>query len=251
MREKTIVMIRFKSRKLTVQEYLDFSKVVLQTLQPLHPIFENLCSWGHKASHWTFLDKNLTNFDTIVFEHINDTDYTYINKDENDKKMHLDSYDSTGFLNSYSNTKKEKEGQVSVDIADGKGEGIGHINIEFPKVGYDEFYTESFCIQLLETLIKLTNAEYANVLTRPLRSNVAQLYGKFWIGWFTYFSNNGVYNHLPKVKTLQRSIINEGTLFWIDSTQPDNMDAYEIEQAKEIKKTLETSQLLENHYSFS
>ncbi|MBU2946292.1 Imm52 family immunity protein [Zobellia uliginosa] len=244
MREEIFLKVQFKSRRLTLQEYLNFSKTVLKALQPIHPIFENMCSWGFSADAWCCFDNNLKDFDNVVFEQLKDEELAFINEDKLDKELRYQSYSHIGFSNAYSNTKNEKDGKVSVTISDGKGIGNGFINIEFPQWGYDIFCTDSFCTTLMKVLINLTNAEYSVIVTDTLYDNVDQINDEFWVGWITYFSNKEVLKYLPKRNDIIENNLFDGALFIIDTDKPCNMGEREISIAKEIKERLELSKLL-------
>jgi len=237
MREEIILMARYKSRKLTAKEYLDFSKKVLLALRPIHPIFRNLCGWGTEAHHWHCFKHDLSDFDEIVLKQIDDKNRAFINEDKNDKNLCLNSYSYSTFSNSYSNTKEVIDGRVTISISDGKEKGLGFINIKFPQVNYPEFNDISFCKNLIEKCIELTHAEYAVILPNSLRENVEKIEGKFWVGSFTYFSRNEIFNLLPKETNKEK--LSKGTLFWLFNEKASVVDNNKIDEAIKIKENLE------------
>lgn len=224
--EEISLIIRFKNRTLTVREYIEFSKRILIKLENLHPIFQNLFGWGHDTNLFSNskLDKN--NFEEIVFHQINDKDVAYDNVDVNDKNMHWNSTSWIDFSNSYSNTKKSEEGQITVKIScGGTVSKTGSLIIDFPNYNYPEFKNYSFVSNLMKICIGFFDTvEYAVIISNLFRKKVRSEKTKMWIGWITYVPNISVFNMLPSF--IHKEYINEGVLFSISETPPliDNRD---------------------------
>lgn len=227
-----ILMVRYKPRRLTAKEYIDYSKKVLSELCNLHPIFKNLCGWGKKPTDWYCFNPSFDDFDSVVLSQIEDNELAYINEDKTNKNLEWNSYSPIGFLNSYSNTKKEKEGKVSVKILDGSDNWTGHINIDFPTINYPDFNQLDFCMKLLQVCVELTQAEYAVILPSRLRKEVEKI-NKYWIGWITFFRGD-----IQASGTENNYQFGNGSIFFLPVENYTMTTETEIQNALKIRENM-------------
>lgn len=176
------------------------------------------------------------NFDEIVFEQIRDNSIAYQNPDPNNKEFAWQSKSFIGYSNSYSNTTRTKEGQVTVKINCGIDNRSGVLIIEFPQYNYPQFWDYSFIRRLFLRCISLVNADYGCVISDELMSLVKKDKDKIWIGWFTYLKNNEVDDLLPT--DLMKEKTENGIVFTLSKTMPQFTDQKIIDKALNIRIVL-------------
>lgn len=170
--ENYSIILYFNSKSLTARDYIDFSKNILLKLKETDPIFTHLFGWGKKANARKQIASDMRNFDEIVFEQIRDNSIAYQNPDPNNKEFAWQSKSFIGYSNSYSNTTRIKEGQVTVKINCGMDNRSGVLIIEFPQYNYPQFCDYSFIRRLFLRCISLVNADYGCVISDELMSLV-------------------------------------------------------------------------------
>ena len=241
--EEISLIIRFKNRVLTVKEYIEFSRIILVKLENTHPIFQNLFGWGHENNLLSNFELDKSDFGEIVFNQINNKDIAYNNFDFNNRDMHWDSTSWIDFSNSYSNTKKQEDGQVTVKIScGGTTSKTGSLMIDFPICNYPEFKKYSFVSNLMKVCIGLFDkVEYAVVISNLFRRKVRTEKTKMWIGWITYIPNVSVFNILPSF--IHKEYINEGVLFSLSEVPPLIQNG-DVEVAIRIRNELQTCGIL-------
>lgn len=241
--EEISLIIRFKNRILTVEEYIEFSKIILIKLENIHPIFQNLFGWGHEINLLSNFKLDKNDFKEVVFNQINDKDIAYNNIDSNNKDMHLDSRSWIDFSNSYSNTKKQEDGQITVKIScGGTTSKTGSLIIDFPIYNYPEFKKYTFVSNLMKICIGLfDDVEYAVVISNLFRRKVRSEKTNMWIGWITYIPNISVFNILPSF--IHKEYFNKGVLFSFSEIPPliQNKD---VEVAIRIRNELQIRGIL-------
>lgn len=235
MKETIEIVTRFTSPIMTAEQYIKFSKKILLHLSKFHSIFETINSWGNKPSSWTEINRDFSNFDTVVFQHIYDEEINYKNPD-NKKGFFLNSTSWAGFSNSYSNTKKPQDGKFSISIGAGDENNTGFINIKLPQVGYDEFYQIKSVKSLILHILKIVQLKSAYVFTDSLFDQVVDFGCPYdtQIGWLNFFEDKSVTAHLKDISLEQ---VNEGCFFWFsDTIDTPSLDI--IEKAIHIRNLL-------------
>ncbi|GEN66005.1 hypothetical protein [Chryseobacterium rhizosphaerae] len=235
---KRLIIIRFKNKMMTPREYIAFSKEILLKLESFHPVFKNLFGWGTEPTSKSIFNKDKSNFEEIVFSQIADPELAYINRDEADKTMHLDSYSRSHYGNSYSNIEKVDDGRVTVNITCGSNEKeVGNFFIELPTAELSEFGDLHFvsklfklCLEFFETPI------YGVVITEDFRRRVRKSEFSYWIGLINYFSSKDLFNTLPS-STIKEHFLN-GTLFYLDAKIDFSENEEMVNRALQIRDLL-------------
>jgi hypothetical protein len=244
MKEGYILMTRFKSPVMTAGEYLQFSKRILSELAAFDNCFKNMHGWGTTAKAWSGFKPDLSDFDPIVLKQIEDKEIRYENPDPNNWDITPDSKCFVHYSNSYSNTKKIKEGQITVTISAGSNglNRIGILNIEFPEFNYSQFQEYGFVNRLLKKCIELTDAKYAVVMPNNYLIKQESKENNSWVGWQTYLADQQVAGYLPQ--EINRELFNRGVIFSLDKNIVYSDNDTAINKAIEIRNILETKGLL-------
>ena len=242
MQDETYLMIVFKDRPMTAREFIAFNKKILMELETYNPMFQNLFGWGFAEDALSYFKSDKSDFEEILSRQINFKESAYINDDPNDKEMHLDSYSYTGYSNSYSNTEKTKEGQLTVFIRGGEDErkSSALLRIDFSRYNYPEFQDREFVTQLLQKSLGFFDEVIcAFVISVPFRREVDPYENNPYdiaIGWINYLPVPEIYDLLPD--GVEKEHYENGTLFSISEVPASVEDAKIVKKAIQIRDTL-------------
>lgn len=217
MKEKIEIITHFNSPIMTAKEYIDFSRLIMKHLKDFHPIFEKIYSWGSQSTSWTEIEKDFSNFDSTVFQHIYDQEINY--KNPNSEKEFLpESISWAGFSNAYSNTKNAKDIKYSVSIGAGGEDGLGFINFQLPQLHFEEFYQSEIIKSLIQHLLHVVDINTAYAITDGLFDQVVDFEKPYdvQIGWLNFFTNKKILMHLPG--DIPKELTDNGCFFWLAET---------------------------------
>ncbi len=232
------LILRIKNVELTPKEYINISKDILLALEEFDDVFKNFFGWGKNASSRSYFKSDKSDFEQIVFGHIKDEEIVYYNTDKTDKEMRWDSKSRLPYTNSYSNTTKIKEGQITITFSMGSiNDKLGNFLISFPKYNYPKFSDRAYVELLFKKCLSMFEVEYGVVISNEFRNQVKLNNHKRWVGWMTYFKDVEIYNVLPA--EIEKEIYQLGTLFTMSKDRPDSNNK------QLIKKTIEISELLQ------
>lgn len=245
--EEYKILTKFKSPAMTVSQYLQFSREVLTELAAFDDCFKNLHGWGTTAKAWSGFKPDWSDFEEIVFKQIADDKIRYENSDPENVNFTFDSMSFIGYNNSYSNTKKAKEGQVTVDISAGSTgkDKMGYVNIQFPEVNHPQFQDPDFVNRLFKKCIEIVDPEYAVVISNPFRQKVKKEEIDFWIGWQTYLANKEIEKYLPT--SVNKEFFNRGVIFIMDGSIVYSNNEIAISKAIETRDKLSSKGFLNFH----
>jgi hypothetical protein len=234
------VLIRFPNREMTAKEYILFSKDILLQLQHFADDFKTLYAWGAEANAGVYLKEDLSDFESVVFSQLNDTEIAYSNPDKSNKKFTMDSKCFIGYSNSYSTNKDYKQQQITVTIGAGKENlkngDMGILNFEFSK-SLQPNLDLSYLLKLLEFSINLVNPYYVTVISNELRRKVSINNENYWIGWINYFADKEVLNLLPaNINT--KLLFDKGVCFWLSEKMPASTDEDIVQKALQIRENI-------------
>jgi hypothetical protein len=235
------LVLYFKSPTMTVREYIDFSKDILTKLAKFDPIFRHLFGWGMKANARRQIAPDMSDFDEIVYNQIDDKSIAYSKPDANNNEFTWDSTCFIGYRNSYSNTTRVKEGKISITIDAGKDTHPGILIIKFPEYNYHRFNDYQFVRNLFLTCIEMLNPIYGHIISDGLIDINHHDKNEIYIGWFTYLSKKHILKKLPK--DIQIEDMQNGTLLLSSEEIPDTTDTEVEYRIKEITKSLINEQL--------
>lgn len=236
MKEKIEIITRFNSPIMTAKEYIDFSRSIIQHLKDFHPIFETVYSWGGQATSWTEIEKDFSNFDSTVFQHIYDREINY--KNPNSEKEFLpESISWAGFSNAYSNTKKAKDIKYSVSVGAGGEDGLGFINFQLPQLHFEEFYHSETIKSLIQHLFQVVNIGTAYAITENLFDQIVDFEKPYdvQVGWLNFFTNKKILMNLPG--DISKELTGDGCFFWLAETI-GNCSAETVKTATKIRDIL-------------
>ncbi|GHT15295.1 hypothetical protein FACS189426_22740 [Bacteroidia bacterium] len=241
------LIIHFKSPTMTAREYLDFSKNILIRLAEFDSIFRDLFGWGTKANARRQIDPSLNDFYEIVFKQIEDKTIAYENPDPDNKNFTLDSKCFIGYGNSYSNTTRKKDGQITVSIEAGKDTQTGILIIEFPECNFIRFNEYAYVRSLFQKCIQMLNPVYGYIISDAIIELNNADRNESEIGWFTYLGEKNILNILPDY--IYKEELENGTLFLLSKDIPDVSNRETEYKIKEIRKSLMKKNLLniKNH----
>ena len=234
MREKRLILSRFLTNKLTVEEYIALSRKILDNLRDVHPIFSKLHSWGKTKDSWTEININDKEFRKTVFEHIKDEKIKYENQDSKDIRMSYASKCFKGFRNSYSNTKIEEEGKITISIDAGGRNGIGILNVQFPKINYEDFKDIALVKKIMSAIIKATNPEFIAYTSEEFMDQYYKKDYKFHLGYANYFKDKDVINYLPSDTEIES--FEKGLVFGLSegySLEKDRLNSDEVSNLRD------------------
>lgn len=235
---KRLIIIRFRNKMMTPREYIAFSKEILLKLEAFHPVFKNLFGWGHESNSRKGFNEDKSNFEEVVFSQIADPKLVYINKDINDKIMHLDSYSRSDYGNSYSNIENMDSSKITVNITCGSNEKkIGNFFIELPTSELSECNDLKFVDRLFKFCLELFEEPiYGVVITENFRRKVRKSEFSYWIGLITYFQDNNIYNLLPS--SISKDHFLKGTLLYLSSENVFSEDDEIVNKAIQVRDLL-------------
>ncbi|WP_108867168.1 hypothetical protein [Aquimarina aquimarini] len=238
--EEYILQIKFKNKAITPREYIAKSKQILIELENFDPIFKDFFGWGKTAKAKKEFKSDKSDFENIVFEQIKNDKIVYYNDDPNDKKMYLDSKSWLPYSNSYSNTTKVNDGQITIAITYGDTKkDIGVFLIKFPKCNYKEFSDYNFIKELMIKCTSFFDSIYTVVISHDFIDKVLDKNKKFWIGWMTYIKNQNILNELSSSNFLyQKEHMYEGTFFSLSEDRPNASDDVLINKVIEMRNKL-------------
>jgi hypothetical protein len=241
------ILIRFPNRKMTAKEYILFSKNILLQLQNFANDFKTLYAWGSESNTGVYLKEDLSDFESVVFSQLNDTDIAYSNSDELNKKFTMDSKCFIGYSNSYSTNKDHKQKQITVTIGAGKenlkNEDMGILNFEFSK-SLQTSLDLSYSLKLLEFSINLVNPYYGTIISNELRRKVSIDNENYWIGWINYFADKEVLSFLP-TNINAKLLFDKGVIFWLSEEIPTSTNDEIVQKAIRIRENIKG--ILSNH----
>jgi hypothetical protein len=241
------LIIHFKSPTMTTREYINFSKDILKQLSEFDPIFKNLFGWGTKPNARKQIASDLSDFDEIVFKQLADFDeIAYENPDPNDKESGWDSKCFIGYGNSYSNTARIKEGQITVSIDAGKDIKTGVLIIKFPQYHFPQYNDYSHIKMLFLKCIKmLKHVYYGCVISDEIWEFNNSKTNEIDIGWFTFLPQKNIMEMLPD--DIYKEEVENGTLFTL-SKDPADSNVNMEKKVKKIRKSLTKIRLLNKSY---
>lgn len=226
--EEYFLSVRWKNRAMTAEQYLAFSKGLLQTLIQFDPVFANLFSWGQAPSQKAWFAQDYSDLDDKVFPQINEEDLRYQNPDPDNWELALDSTCFKGFRMSYSNTDILEEGQLTVSIGAGAMDDdiLNVVGIEFPKVNYPQFYEYDFVSDLMKVVIEYCQPQHGYAISHPFWEAVeleGEPIGTCPIGWLTYLADASANDLLPP--DVEREVQSTGgTLITLKHSPPPSTD---------------------------
>lgn len=246
MEEDIKILIRFPNKEMTAKEYIQFSKKILQQLKAFSDDFKTLYAWGSEVNAGKYLKDDLSDFESTVFEQLNDKEIAYMNPDKSNKNFTLDSKCFIGYSNTYSTNKDYKLDKISITIGAGKDkakkEDVGILNFQFSK-SLQHKLNLSKLIELLEFCIDLVNPVYAIISSFKFTNKVNKEDDNIEIGWITYIDNKGVANLLPK--DIGKKIFPNGSVvFWLSKEKALSTDDKAVEKAIQIRNILGEKGLL-------
>lgn len=209
MREERLILSRFITNKLTVEEYIALSREILSNLRDVHPIFSKLHSWGKTKDSWAEINIDDEEFKKTIFEHIKDEKIKYENQDSKNIRMSYASKCFKGFRNSYSNTKSEEEGKITISIDAGGRNNIGILNIQLPKNDHEEFEDIALVKKIMSAIIKTTNPEFIAYTSEEFMDQYYKKDYKFHLGYVNYFKDKDITNYLlsNEIESFEKGII--------------------------------------------
>ena len=240
--EEYFLSVRWKNRAMTAEQYLAFSKGLLQTLAQFDSLFVNLFSWGNGPNQKAWFAQDYSDLDDKVFPQINEEDLRYQNPDPDNWELTLDSTCFKGFRMSYSNTDILEEGQLTVSIGAGAMDDdiLNVVGIEFPKVNYPQFYEYDFVSDLMKVVIEYCQPQHGYVISHPFWEAVeleGEPIGTCPIGWLTYLANQAVSNQLPS--DVEREVLSTGgTLITLKHPLPSAENEADVASAIRIRDAL-------------
>ena len=244
--KKISFLTRFKDYGMTAQEYLDFCKNFIVHLRDFDERFKTIYSWGFTAKASKYIKDDLSDFDEVVFNQL-DEGVAYINPDPNNKKLTLQSKCKIGFMHSFSNTHYDNN-QKSVYISCGKinKPGLGVINFEHSKDLQNNLTLDELIIHL-NFIINIVPIVYASIgYTRFIidvnDTNRIAHDEEIDIGWITYTNRIETAEVLPDYVSYKK--LPTGVIFWLSDTKiaADNMEY--VEKAVEVRNILAKHDLL-------
>ncbi len=244
--EEIYILTRFPNKEMTAQEYIVFSKDILQKLQAFSPLFKTLYAWGTSATAGRYLKEDLSDFEQVVFEQLVDDERAFINPDTTNKNLTLNSKWYSGYSNSYSTDKDYKKEQITVSISAGSNDldNAGILNFEFsnklqPKLSLQKM------MELMEFCIELVNPYFITTSSFEFRKKTNEESQDYKIGWINYFKDKQVKDLLPK-DIKNKAFNNGGVLFWLSEEVALSTNQLAIEKAKSIQEILLPKGLLKH-----
>lgn len=223
---------------MTLQAYIAYSREILLKLEAFHPVFKDLFGWGHEPNSRKGFNDDKSNFEEVVFSQIVDPKLAYINKDINDKIMHLHSYSRSDYGNSYSNIEMADSRRVTVNITCGSNEKKnGNFFIELPTSELSEFADLKFIDRLFRFCLRLFEEPiYGVVITEDFRRKVRKTEFSYWIGLITYFPDNNIYNLLPS--SISKDHFLKGTIFYLNPKNDFSEEDEIVNKAIQVRDLL-------------
>jgi hypothetical protein len=238
MMEEYFLSVRWKNRAMTAEQYLAFSKGLLQELMQFDPVFSNLFSWGQGPNQKAWFAQNYSDLDDKVFPQLNDEEIRYENPDSDNWKLTLDAKSFIGFTMSYSNTDKLEEGQLTVRInAGATTDSMNVVGIEFPTVNYPQFYEYDFVSALMKVVVEYCQPQHGYVISHPFWEAVEledSPIGTCPIGWLTYLADEKVKTLLPSDVEYE-VLTTGGTLITLKHSPPSAENEADIARAIRIR----------------
>lgn len=240
--EEYFLSVRWKNRAMTAEQYLAFSKGLLQELVQFDPVFSNLFSWGQGPNQKARFTQDYSDLDDKVFPQINEEDLRYQNPDPDNWELTLDSTCFKGFRMSYSNTDRLEEGQLTVSISAGAmdDDNLNVVGIEFPKINYPQFYEYDFVSALMKVVIEYCQPQHGYVISHPFWEAVEledSPIGTCPIGWLTYQADQAVNNLLPS--DVEHEVLSTGgTLTILKHSLPSAENKADVASAIRIRDTV-------------
>jgi len=228
------LILQIKNKKLTPREYITKSKEILIFLEGIDPIFDNLFGWGTTEKSRKGFKEDKSDFEDRVFEQIKNDEIRYYNNDPDDEEIRLHSTSWLPYGNSYSNTSKAEDGQITVSFSmGGSDDDHGNFFIDFPKNNkYPQFSHYDFVKGLLVKCMSLFEVTYGVVISNEFRCLVKKKNQKDlrWVGWMTFIKDkdNGdsVFDLILDDLVSVKEKINQGTLIILSKKKP--VDEVEI-----------------------
>ena len=241
MMEEYFLTVRWKNRPMTAREYLAFSKGLLQTLERFDSVFSHLFSWGNGPNQKSWFAENYGDLEDKVFPQLNDEEIRYENPDPDNWDLTLDAKSFIGFIESYSNTDKVEEGQLTVSInAGATTDSMNVVRIEFPKVNYPQFYEYDFVSALTKVVIEYCHPHHGYVISHSFWEAVEsedEPVGTCPIGWLTYLENQAVNSLLPP--DVEREVLStDGTLIILKHSLPSADNEADVAAAIRIRDAI-------------
>lgn len=249
------VLFKNNGRLLSAQEYLDFSKEFLLKLKEFDPCFHNVYAWGKTARAGRYLQEDLSDFHEVVFKQIYSKGACYINAEgQPEKEFSLSSRCCSGYLNSYSSSKSDRDKKISISISHlGELNNVSDVLVfDFNKHLQQELNLHDLIARLEFTINNLPvlrtyigSYEFTKIAPLPkdeaLRKTVQNT---IRIGWINYLWNPEVDKILP-AEISRKVLPNGGVIFWLTEEKALSTNQEAVEKAIMVRDAFEKHGLIE------
>lgn len=222
-------------RELTLRQYADFVKGVLELLRAAHPVFHSLEWVGDGKRKPVALAPDLSNVDDLVYRYSWGKKKDIRGPRKSDGTPSSEATSVIGFGKVFNTGRSSKQGGITVSVSAGIPDGFtpNSVVISFPApteaaFPNQEFADYTFLLDLFKRIIRYTNPEKGLVNSLEY-SNLIYGEGSQSSGWLTYFAD-------PRCAELAKEFETEeidfrGTLFTVGRGRmmiPPPPDAIEI-----------------------
>lgn len=249
--KQEFISIRWKSRPFTTQEYLNFTRGLLQLLEGFDPIFQNIIMASNVEDRYFDFKSDWSDFDSKVFHNlkISDDDIAYQNSDTDNISLTLASYSFMGFSTAYMPQGDMSKTYISISagINDSRSNVV---NLYFSREKAPCFNDLTFVRQLIITLINYCQPDYAMVISDSfwdaldgIESDGIDENGYVIqsdmrpVGWLTYIADGEVAAILPDNIQTER-LGTGGVLITLQAQMPTAEQTEAVETARNIQKTI-------------
>ncbi len=188
----------WRNRRMTLREYAAVTQRFLARLRELHPLFQELVSWGDTEDSAVALLPDLANLEGLILtrNHGRDAIYSHPGPDGGPS---LDSECRRGFIMNYSTHRAAVQENVQVMITAGVYSPAltNALVIDFPRAGSQEFQQYEFSRALLGVVVECWQPRMALITSPSFRDKLGGEGGPRTIGWMTWFADVAVKEALP------------------------------------------------------